>query len=463
MSVHGPLGAADTGAVQIRARAVGTRVPALRDRVGLLGITGLLVTTLLVSVGAAHTDSLLPESVRPVPQWLAGPFGSTGFGLGGWGLIGVLVVMFASYAVAMRAADRLSARTVLMCIAAMNALVLLAPPLLSTDVFSYQFYGRMGSLYGANPYLAGPHALALDPLFPYIGAKWAYTPTVYGPLFTALSYVLAPLSIAASALTYKAIAACASLGTVAIVWNAARLRGINPVRAAALVGLNPLIVVYGVGGGHNDLLMMLPLVAGIYLMLARRERSASALIITATAIKLTGGLLFAFAIASGGRRRARDRRREVLIGASLAGAVFAGLGIALFGLGPLHLFGTLQKVQGEGDWHSIPGFIGTGLGLTTVSHVVGWLLAAVFVGIFGRLLRRVWLEQLDWIDAAGWTAAALLFTASSLLPWYVTWLMPLAALASDRRLWRVAIVTTGVILAIQLLGYIPHGAALVGT
>ncbi len=461
MSVHGPLGAADTGAVQIRTRAVGARLPALRERAGLFGITGLLLTTLLVAVGAAHTDSLLPESVRPVPQWLAGPFGSTGFGLGGWGLIGVLAIMFVSYAVATRASDRLSARTVLMCIAAMHALILLAPPLLSTDVFSYQFYGRMGALYGANPYLAGPHALALDPLFPYIGAKWAYTPTVYGPLFTGLSYLFAPLSIAASALTYKAIAACASLGTVALVWNAARLRGINPVKAAALVGLNPLIVVYGVGGAHNDLLMMLPLVGGVYLMLAHRERSASAFMMTAAAIKLTAGLMLPFAIASGGGRRARDHRRDVLIGAGLAGAVIAGLAVALFGIGPLHLFGTLQKVQGEGDWHSIPGFIGTGLGLKTVSHVVGWLLAAVFVGIFLHLLRRVWRGQLDWIDAAGWTAAALLITSSSLLPWYVAWLVPLAALASDRRLWRVALWTTGVILGIQLLGYIPHGASLV--
>jgi hypothetical protein len=463
MSVHGPLGAADTGAVQIRTRAVGARVPALRERAGLLGISGLLVTTLLVALAAPHTDSLLPESVRPVPQWLAGPFGSAGFGLGGWGLIGVLAVMFASYAVAMRAADRLSARTVLMCIAAMYTLVLLAPPLLSTDVFSYQFYGRMGAIYGANPYLAGPHALALDPLFPYIGAKWAYTPTVYGPVFTALSYLFAPLSIAASALTYKAIAACASLGTVAIVWHAARLRGINPVKAVALVGLNPLIVVYGVGGGHNDLLMMLPLVGGIYLLLARRGRPAGALMIAATAVKLTASLLLPFALASGRDRRARDRRRDILIGAGVAATVIAGLGIALFGLGPLHLFGTLQKVQSEGDWHSLPGFIGTGLGLKTLSHVIGWLLAAVFVGIFLHLLRRVWQGRLDWIDAAAWTAAALLITASSLLPWYVAWLIPLAALASDRRLWRVAIVTTGVILAIQLIGYIPHGAVLVGT
>jgi alpha-1,6-mannosyltransferase len=461
MSVHGPLGATDTGAVAVRTRTLGARAPSLRDRAGLLGIAGLILSTLLVAVAAAHTDALLPESVRPVPSWLAGPFGSTGIGLGGGGLIVVLAFMFVSYAVAVHAAGRLTARTVLMCIAAMHALVLLAPPLLSTDVFSYQFYGRMGALYGANPYLAGPHALALDPLFPYIGAKWAYTPTVYGPLFTALSYVLAPLSIAASALTYKAIAACASLATVALVWNAARLRGIDPVRAAALVGLNPLVVVYGVGGGHNDLLMMLPLMAGVYMVLAHRERAGSAVMVTAAAIKLTAGVMLAFAIASGGGRRARDRRRDVLVGASAAAALLIGLTLAWFGIGPIHLFATVQRVQSEGDWHSIPGFIGTRLG-ATVGHVTGIVLGAVFVVLCSWLLRRVWRGKLDWIDAGAWTAAALLITASSLLPWYVAWLMPLAALATDRRLWRVAIITTGVVQGIQLVGYIPHNTSFLG-
>src|SRR5205085_353778 len=123
----------------------------------------------------------------------------------------------------------------------------------------------------------------------------------------------------------------------------------------------------------------------------------------------------------------------------------------------------IQKVQSEGDWHSIPGFIGTRLGLGTVAHVTSWLLAAAFLVVFARLLRGVWRGRLDWIDAAGWTAVALLIAASSLLPWYVAWLIPLAALASDRRLWRVAIVTTGVIQLIQLVGYIPHGGSLPGS
>jgi alpha-1,6-mannosyltransferase len=415
----------------------GVGLPALRAHAGLVGLTGVLATTLLVALAAARTNTLLPDTVRPI-------------------LIAVLALMFASYAVTVENTKRLSPRMVLMCIAALNAIVLLAPPLLSTDVFSYQFYGRMGSLYGANVYLAGPHALALDPLFPYIAAKWSYTPTVYGPLFTLLSDALAPLSIAASVLAYKAIAAVASLGAVAFVWNAARLRGVDPVRAVALVGLNPLIVLYGVGGGHNDLLMLLPLMAGIYLLLSKREHSGGAMVVVAAAIKITAALPLAFAIAGRGGRRARDRRREVLVGAGAAAAAISALAFVVFGTGPLHMFATLSKVQSEGDWHSIPGFITTRLGLGTLGHITGIVLGVVFVVTFFVLLRRVWQGRLDWIVASGWTAVALLVTASSLLPWYVAWLIPLAALGGDRRLWRASIALTGIIQGIQLIGYIPH-------
>ena len=455
MSVPGPLGATDSGSVQIRTPRTWARARALGDRAGLIGIGGLLVTTLLVALGAAHTNVLVPQSVRPLPNWLAGPFGSSGLSLGWGGVIAVLVAMFVAYAVAANAADRLSARTVLMTIAAMHALILLAPPLLSTDVFSYQFYGRMSELYGANPYLAGPHAFSLDSLFPYIGEKWVNTPTVYGPLFTALSSLLAPLSIAASVLAYKAIAACSSLALVALVWHSARRRGINPVKAVALVGLNPLIVVYGVGGAHNDLLMMVVLMAGVYLVLAHRERSGSAMMVAASAIKLTAGVMLAFAIASGGGRRARDHRREVLLGAAASAALLIGLAVLWFGTGPVHLFATVQKVQSEGDWHSVPGFLGAELG-KSFGHLTGIFLGVMFVALCVWLLWRVWHGRTDWIDAGAWTALGLLATASSLLPWYVAWLLPLAALAVDRRLWKLAVVTTGVVELIQLIGYLPH-------
>src|SRR2546423_1754355 len=128
MTVHGPLGATEAGALELRDPRLRTRSGSSRTRVGMLGLSGLVASGLVILVTAAGTDSLLPESVRPVPKWLAGPFGATGLGLGVGAVLGVMTVMFVSYVAAVHAADRMSARSVLMCIAALHALVLLAPP-----------------------------------------------------------------------------------------------------------------------------------------------------------------------------------------------------------------------------------------------------------------------------------------------------------------------------------------------
>lgn len=463
MSVKSPLGATQSGTFELRAPALDTRT-SQRTRLGLLGLAGILLTGLVVSISAAGTSALLPQPVEVGIKLigLGGPFGATGIDIGTTGATIALAVMFASYLAAVRSADRLSPLVVLGAIAALHALMLLAPPLFSTDVFSYQFYGRMGALYGANPYLAGPHAFWLDPLYPYVGAKWVNTPTVYGPVFTALSSLLAPLSIPANVLVYKATAAISSLAIVTLVWNAARLRGVDPVKAAALVGLNPLIVVYGVGGGHNDLLMLAAAMAGLVLLLQRRSRAGAGAVVVGAAIKVTAGLFLPFALADARGALARTRRREILIGAGVTAAVLLAFALALFGSGPLHLPATIQKVQSEGNWQSIPGFIGTRLGLGTVSHPVALVLSGVFALVVCLLLRRVWRGELDWIAAAGWAAMALLVSAASLLPWYVAWLMPLAALGRDSRLWRASLTLTGVVLGLQLLGYIPHASTLLG-
>ena len=85
------------------------------------------------------------------------------------------------------------------------------------------------------------------------------------------------------------------------------------------------------------------------------------------------------------------------------------------------------------------------------------MLAGAFAVTVCWLLRRVWRGEMDWIDGAAWAMLAMLVASSSLLPWYVAWLLPLAALGRDRRLAATAIVFTGVIQGIMLLGYIPHG------
>jgi hypothetical protein len=423
-------------------RPQGRAWPAARQ--GWLGFAGVIVTGALLALSVARTSLLLPESVRPLPSSLAGAFGQGGIDLGLGGLIAVLTLMFLAYALMVRGAHQLTARTVLIGIGCLNLLVLLAPPMLSTDMFSYIAYGRIGAVYGSNPYLFGPSAIALDPLYPFIGSQWIHTPTAYGPLFTILSYLLAPLTIAANVIVYKMIAAISSLVVVWAVWGSARLRGLNPVKAVAIVGLNPVIVVFGVGGGHNDLLMLAILVSGVYALLQHKQRASGGLIVAAAAVKLTAVTMLPFALAQSAREHSGQvHRRALLTGAGVAAGVVATFALAVFGTGPVHLLGTLQSVQSQGGVHSIPGLLLTVAGQKDLTSDVGLGFDAILLASLVWLVRRVWLGRLDWIAGAGWATVAMLVTAGLLVPWYVGWLVPLAALSRDRRLLGVSVVLTG--------------------
>jgi hypothetical protein len=74
------------------------------------------------------------------------------------------------------------------------------------------------------------------------------------------------------------------------------------------------------------------------------------------------------------------------------------------------------------------------------------------------LLRRVWQGQMDWIDGAAWATFALLATAWSMLPWYVCWMLPLVALSTSRRLWRVTMLMTLVGAAMMIADALPHSS-----
>lgn len=422
------------------------RIPAAsQDRVwvtrGALLVLVAIVAT--VAVAASHTAVLLPASVRPLPNWLAGPLGHLNLDVGLGGTIGLLSTIFAAYLWVLRAHRRLSARAIIGAILAVHLIIAIAPPLFSTDVFSYGSYARMGALYGLNPYLAGPETVLLDHWYPFVGYHWVTTPTAYGPVFTLLGYPAAGLGILWGVIVYKWAAVTASLLAVAGVWYCAGRLGRDRRSAVVLIGLNPALLIYAVGGAHNDMIMLALLVAGIGAILSRRERAGGGLLVVATAIKLTGAVVLPFALA------ARDnpfrvRERRLLVGACVAGLVIAVVSAIAFGAAPLRMLGTLEQIQREGGSQSIVGFIPFVLGDKSVSAHDASILAGTCVVAVISLLLAVRQGRLDWLTGAGWAFIAMLITTAYLLPWYTTWALPFAALTRDPRLRWAAIILTAI-------------------
>jgi hypothetical protein len=399
----------------------------------------VVVELLFVALLAARPSPLVSISRHGYPGWISGPLSDLGRLLPAerWflkvTLVVVVVTMCAGYVAVLVAAPAVRVRWAVAAIVLAHVVLFLGPPLLLTDVFTYFDYARVGVVHGLNPYTDAPVLIPHDPVFRWdIGVR---RPTVYGPLFTAGTYGLVPLGLAGGLWALKAAVVLADLGAVALVAACARRLGRPPVAAALAVGLNPLLLLYGVGGFHNDMLMMLFLAAGVYFALAARDRLVGPAMVAAVGIKASALPIVPFIILG-----ARGQRRA-WVWTALAAAGLVAMTALLFGLS----FPGLESAASHQETrNTLPWLASRLLGY---GHVPGFVRVAATVALGATilvLLRRT-LRDGDWITAAGWSAFAALITLSTISAYYIVWLLPLAVLSRSRPL-HVATIALGLFL-----------------
>jgi hypothetical protein len=150
---------------------------------------------------------------------------------------------------------------------AFQALAVVAPYSLSSDVFSYAIYGRIFAVYGGSPYLEAPIRYSSDAFYPFV--YWMHVPSFYGPLWTLISgwvTLAADDEIGSAILLFRLIQAGSALGAGVAVFLL--LRHADPERALVgtlLVTWCPLVVVESGLSAHNDVLMGFLIVVGLAL------------------------------------------------------------------------------------------------------------------------------------------------------------------------------------------------------
>jgi len=373
------------------------------------------------------------------PRWLLGLYGD-GLGVGPGLYYALLWCAFVAHLCVLLAAPALDRRLVRGAAFALVALFALAPPLLSQDVFSYVEYARLGVLHDLDPYTHAPAAVPGDTGFAYVG--WADSPSAYGPLFTLLTYPLAWVSVPVALWSLKAVAAISVLGLALLVAHLAPARGVDPRRGFVMVALNPLVLVHVVGGGHNDATTMLAALAGCAAVLALREASGGLALVAAAALKVSSAFVAPFALLGA------HRRSRLLLGALGGALVLAAVAHAAFGWHWLDAFELAGENQGRVSNYSLPNLLSELLGLDVDP------LRAIATGCFLALLAAllVWVHRgADWVRATGWAALGLLLATAWLLPWYVIWALPFAALSRDERLVAAVLALT----ALQLAARVP--------
>jgi hypothetical protein len=136
----------------------------------------------------------------------------------------------------------------------------------SLDIYDYIARGRITGVHRGNPYVWTPSQYAGDPFMEY--ASWKDNTAAYGPVWEVISGFISRMagdSLWLNMITHKGLALACYLACVLIV--AVLLLRVAPKRALSgtlLFAWNPLILLEGVANGHNDLLLMVFILGGLW-------------------------------------------------------------------------------------------------------------------------------------------------------------------------------------------------------
>jgi hypothetical protein len=417
-------------------------------------VTASVASFALVALVAATPNSpfhpLLPNTAEPsgIIRLLAGAFFLTHLSNNLLVIVGLVAMLLAgaSFLLVLHACDRglLSKRTVMMLSICYLAVIMFLPLLLSRDVFSYTYYGRIVSRYGANPYVQTPASFPHDPLWRFTWPDWRATPSVYGPLFVWLAAAITAVfhSIPGAIFGFKLVAVGSMIASLAIVGSL--VEQVRPARTAyalAMIGLNPIMVFHTAAGGHVDALVMLSVAAAIWLVVDGRYLTATAALTLGSLVKVTAAiplfLLIVYLVA-----RTERGRRLALVGQHLALAagisLLAGLPFLQASnptlgmlelvhhdswMAPPALMERLFEAIGRGVAGPVGGSVGVDLARLTV-------FAALGLGLW-MIGRQVWSKapslDAEFLGASwGWALLLMMLVSPTLFPWYFAWVMPVA-------------------------------------
>jgi hypothetical protein len=400
---------------------------------------------LLAVFATAGPSPLVSRSGFGMPGWMLGPlhylFGqpSLGFNALDNAFSAFMVVMVAAYLLVVATVRTLSLRTIVVSIVALHVLLALVPPLQLNDLFNYLGYARLGALHGLNPYVYPIRDESHDPVYLY--STWHDYLDPYGPLFTALTYPIALLPFAGAYWALKLLAVASSLLFLWLVYRCARLLGRDGRYALAFIALNPIYLIYEVGDFHNDCIMLIPALAAIVATLEHRDRRAGAALIAGVFIKFTVVLVAPFLLVAVGDNR---RRRAIVIGGAAAAVVLAALSYALFG----SHFSNLADQSSIVTPYSVTNLLGDLLGFGGATPTVVHLAELGVIVVMLAWLRRPG----RWLEGIGYSTLALVCSLSWLMPWYIVWVLPFAALGAAPRLRRATLAFT----VFLVLTFVPY-------
>ena len=348
-----------------------------------------------------------------------------------------LILLFGLYFVALRLieARRMPLWPVLGFSLAFGLTLIWLYPVTATDLFQYVMRARVQVVHQANPMTVPPGRFPDDPLLPFVG-EWKEILSPYGPAWELSAGAVAALGLTTAvsgALAYKLVALLAYW-----VCLAALLRGTgSDPRALLFFAWNPLVLLEGLGNGHNDLVMLgWLLLALVFWKNLNNWFIATAALSVAVLTKASAAMIAPLLLLAVLREQPSWGRRGLV----LAGMAAVGAGLALLAYLPFwppwDSIACVLDEMSKRYTYTIAATLRMGLReilppriAWDVPRATGQLL---FLGVFGWCLAQVWRKRLDLASAGFLTYFTYLVTGPSYRIWYPLWLVPLAALNLTR-------------------------------
>jgi hypothetical protein len=181
----------------------------------------------------------------------------------------------------------------------------------------------------------------------------------------------------------------------------------------------------------------------VYAFVRGRPAAAGAWPTLAAGVKASAGIVVPYLVLG-----SRPRMRSAVLGVIAAVVLLLAIGLAGFGTDVFKALGLLTSNQGRSSRLSFPYLVASVVGDRALVRAA---FGAAFAGVAAWTLWRTW-RGADPIRMAGWATFAILIATAWLVPWYMLWLLPLAALAADRWLGVAAVALSGWVLAIGVPG-----------
>ncbi|MBI2811108.1 MAG: hypothetical protein HYX67_09805 [Candidatus Melainabacteria bacterium] len=170
----------------------------------------------------------------------------------------------------------------------------------SSDVFSYIDVGWLQAHYHVDPYVTTVDQIPDFHADPMLTGVWAWNPCPYGFAFAQLTKLVCNLgggNLATTAILMKCINFAAYLLLGALMYfGAKRLRLSRPDLSLYLYLWSPFVLIQSLANAHNDVLMTLFVMAGMFCSFANLAMLAGPALVVSTQIKFLWLVSFPFVL-----------------------------------------------------------------------------------------------------------------------------------------------------------------------